>query len=102
MSNVTTGQSFKLPLKPWWKIPDFNKEIGDIKFIWELSRMEVLAFAQRARNGNDYALVKLNDWLTDWVETNPTYAGPNWKCGQEASIRVILPILCFYDFGPRA
>lgn len=90
LSNAVTGQSFNVPLEPWWKISDFDENIGDIKLIWELSRMEwVLAFAQRARNGNEYALVKLNSWLADWVESNPSYLGPNWKCGQEASIRVI-------------
>ena len=25
----------------------------------------------------------------DWLEKNPPYLGLNWKCGQEASIRVI-------------
>src|SRR5699024_10329942 len=25
----------------------------------------------------------------DWIQNNPAYLGPNWKCGQEASIRVM-------------
>src|SRR6185503_7196639 len=32
---------------------------------------------------------RLNHWLSDWSVTNPPYHGPNWKCGQEASIRVM-------------
>ena len=28
-------------------------------------------------------------WLADWCRHNPAYAGPNWKCGQEASIRIM-------------
>lgn len=75
---------------PWWKIPDFATETGDIKYIWELSRMDwVLDFAQRAKLGDDAALKRLNHWLADWEERNPPYFGANWKCGQEASIRVM-------------
>ena len=63
---------------------------GDIKLIWEQSRMDwVLAFAQRARNGDQKSLGRLNTWLVHWLEKNPPYFGANWKCGQEASIRVI-------------
>tara|TARA_B110000977_G_scaffold191563_1_gene263834 strand:- start:1378 stop:2955 length:1578 start_codon:yes stop_codon:yes gene_type:complete len=77
-------------LEPWWKISDFDDSVGDIKLIWEQSRMNwVIAFAQRARNGDEVSLKRLNYWLSDWVESNPPYLGSNWKCGQEASIRVM-------------
>ena len=90
LANPLTGQSVKLPLRPWWKIPDFDHDIGDIKLIWEQSRMDwVIAFAQRARNGDQKSLKKMNAWIADWISKNPAYLGPNWKCGQEASIRVI-------------
>lgn len=89
-TNPLSGEHFALPLKPWWKITDFNESIGDIKLIWELSRMNwVIAFAQRARNGDKKSLINLNKWLEDWLKNNPPYLGPNWKCGQEASIRII-------------
>ena len=77
-------------LVPWWKISDFNDSNGDIKLIWEQSRMNwAVIFAQRARNGDRYSLNRLNDWISDWLTNNPPYLGPNWKCGQEASIRVM-------------
>jgi hypothetical protein len=77
-------------LDQWWKISDFDTSVGDIKLIWEQSRMNwVIAFAQRASNGDNYSLDRLNIWLSDWLEKNPPYLGPNWKCGQEASVRVI-------------
>ena len=77
-------------LEKWWKISDFDDSVGDIKLIWEQSRMNwVIAFAQRARNGDADSLDRLNVWLSDWLEKNPPYLGPNWKCGQETSIRVI-------------
>lgn len=89
-TNPLTRECFSLPLKPWWKISDFEEKTGDIKLIWEQSRMNwVVPFAQRARNGDQASLVKLNQWLEDWIIKNPPYFGPNWKCGQEASIRII-------------
>jgi hypothetical protein len=90
LANPLTGERMAAPERVWWQIPDFDPEVGDIKVIWELSRMDwVVAFAQHARNGDSAALTRLNDWLSDWCMRNPPYCGPNWKCGQEASIRVM-------------
>jgi Heparinase II/III-like protein. len=75
---------------PWWQIPDFDPKLGDIKTVWEASRFDwVLHFAQQAAQGNETALDNLNHWLSDWCTHNPAYYGVNWKCGQEASIRVM-------------
>lgn len=90
LANPINGYKSDQSLLPWWKISDFDESTGDVKLIWEQSRMDwVLAFAQRARNGDKNSLASLNSWLTDWIEKNPPYLGANWKCGQEASIRVI-------------
>ena len=90
LKNLITEGEFVSPLQSWWKISDFDESIGDIKLIWELSRMDwAVAFAQRARNGDNESLNRLNIWLSDWSSKNPLYKGPNWKCAQEASIRVI-------------
>lgn len=73
---------------PWWNIPDFAH--GDIKRIWEYSRLDwTLAFAQQARAGDYGAFERLECWLEDWVARNPGYCGANWKCAQEASIRLL-------------
>jgi len=75
---------------PWWRISDFDAATGDIKLVWELSRMDwVPALGGRAATGDRSALERLNGWLADWNTHNPPYRGPNWKCGQEASIRVM-------------
>jgi hypothetical protein len=90
LANPLTGQPISSPERPWWQIPDFDPAVGDIKLIWELSRMDwVLALAQRVRQGESGAVDRLNTWMTDWCSHNPPYQGPNWKCGQEASIRVM-------------
>jgi hypothetical protein len=90
LANPLTGQRISAPERLWWQIPDFDPAFGDIKLIWELSRMDwVLALSQRVRQGEDGALDRLNTWMVDWCRHNPPFQGPNWKCGQEASIRVM-------------
>ncbi|WP_200950314.1 heparinase II/III-family protein [Rhodanobacter sp. Root179] len=89
-ANPLTGQRVQNPQRPWWQIADFDPVVGDIKAIWESSRFDwVLAHAQRASLGELASLDRLNRWLSDWCINNPAYDGPNWKCGQETSIRVM-------------
>lgn len=82
----------------WWRIPDFDT--GDIKGLWELSRMDwAVAWATTAACGDAAALDRLNLWLADWARCNPPYKGPNWKCGQEASIRVMHMVAAAWVLG---
>lgn len=82
----------------WWRISDFGA--GDIKGLWELSRMNwVVAWATTAACGDARALERLNVWLADWTCHNPPYRGPNWKCGQEASIRVMHLVAAAWVLG---
>jgi len=73
----------------WSKLNEFSK--ADIKIVWEASRFEwVTLFARAWRiSGDNRYLEALNSWLHDWAIKNPLNSGPNWKCGQEASIRTI-------------
>jgi hypothetical protein len=88
--NPFNGAEVPEAMRPWWLIPDFDERVGDIKTIWEASRFDwLMTFAQHARHGDPAALERLNTWLDDWLHHNPPYLGPNWKCGQEASIRVM-------------
>lgn len=82
----------------WWSIPDFGN--GDIKGLWELSRMDwAVAWATTAACGEASALERLNIWLADWANCNPPFKGPNWKCGQEASIRVMHLVVAAWVLG---
>lgn len=103
-ANPFNGECVADPQLPWWTIPDFNPHLGDIKTVWEASRMDwAVVFAQRARAGDAASLSRLEAWLTDWTATNPPYFGPNWKCGQEASIRVMhLALAALVIGGPSA
>lgn len=93
--SLVTGVAVPDALRPWWRIDDFDARVGDIKGVWEASRYDwVLAAAQQALAAPEpdqrgEALARLNHWLADAARTNPPWRGPNWKCGQEASIRVL-------------
>ncbi len=86
-----TGMEHKGSKLHWAKISDFSDDFGDIKDIWEISRMDWLVkFARQAIvTGDGSWISRLNQWISDWNEKNPANLGPNWKCGQETSIRVI-------------
>jgi asparagine synthase (glutamine-hydrolysing) len=82
----------------WSEINDFK--FGDIKIIWEPSRFDFVYTLVRVywRTGNeDYAEIF---WrlIEDWREKNPPNQGPNWKCGQEISFRVMAWIFGLYGF----
>lgn len=78
------------PSQAWTAVSDFDPAVGDIKAVWEASRFDwLLAMAGRAALGEANELERLNAWLADWNFCNPPYRGANWKCGQEASIRVM-------------
>jgi hypothetical protein len=76
--------------RDWWEIPDFAPGSVDVKSIWEFSRFDwVISCTQQYISGNRQAKIRLESWLQNWCDQNPPYKGPNWKCGQEASIRVM-------------
>lgn len=84
--------------RDWWRIADFGS--GDIKGLWELSRFDwVVAWATVAAQGDAQAVARLNLWIADWAASNPPYKGPNWKCGQEASIRVMHLVAAAWVLG---
>lgn len=88
--------------QPWWHLGDFDYSGLDVKRIWEASRMDwVMAMAQRATQA-PRELQRLNEWIADWIGNNPPYRGHNWKCGQEASIRVIHLAVAALELGVPA
>lgn len=90
-TSITTLKTIKNNNNHWSQLSDFNLNIGDIKTIWEQSRFDwLLSFSiEYIRSGDQVNLDKINDWLTSWCKENPANQGVNWKCGQEASIRVL-------------
>jgi hypothetical protein len=83
------------PALHWSKIADFSEKAGDIKVVWEASRFNwATVFARAWRiSGDARYLSTMQLWMDDWWKCNPPNTGPNWMCGQEASIRLINTLL---------
>jgi len=96
--NPFNGRIWQHPHQHWTTLDDFHAGIGDIKNIWEASRFEWAVTLARAYavSGESAYLDTLNRWLGDWAMKNPVNTGPNWKCGQEASIRIFNLLLAAY------
>ena len=90
-----SGRSFPNNIH-WSTIDDFSNI--DIKLVWEASRFQWLVLASQGyvSTKNDAYINLINYWLEDWSKNNPTNQGVNWKCGQEASFRVINLMLSNY------
>jgi len=87
------GEGTEPDTRHWSRIDDFDG--GDIKLRWEASRCAwacALARAYAKTSDNRYAEA-FWQLLEDWKSQNPPNRGVNWKCGQEASFRVMA--LCF-------
>lgn len=82
----------------WSNLNDFKDESGDIKIIWDISRYDwTIVFAKAyCLTGELKYMRTLNEWVKDWTSHNPLNIGPNWKCGQEASIRMLQLLLAAY------
>jgi hypothetical protein len=89
--------------KHWSKIPDFSKKAGDIKYVWEKSRFTFLYDLIRY----DFHFEKDQSQLVfslicDWIDQNPVNCGPNWKCGQEISLRVLNWVFALHYYRKSA
>lgn len=92
-----TGQRIEAD-KHWSEIGDFGH--GDIKAIWEPSRFGFAYNLVRAywRTGEERYPELFWQLVESWREQNPPYQGPNWKCGQETSFRIMAWCFALYGF----
>jgi len=84
----------------WYNIPDFDPVRGDIKVVWEASRFTHFFYFVRA-----YMITKdtkyykaFSTQISDWIKQNPYSYGPNYKCGQEATLRMISALIAYSVF----
>lgn len=87
-ANPLTGQRTPDGMH-WSQLSDFA--FGDIKEIWELNRFPwAFALARAYARSRDTRFAE-GFWqlFEDWIRTNPPNQGVNWKCGQEATFRLI-------------
>ncbi len=82
----------------WSLIGDFGS--GDIKVIWEASRFGAVYALVRAywRTSDERYAELFWQLVESWRRHNPPQWGPNWKCGQETSFRVMAWCFGLYGF----
>jgi len=88
ITNPDTGHKYQLI--HWSQIVDLSKEAGDIKYVWEKARFSFLYDIVRY----DYHFDKdCSELVFHEIESfllhNPINLGPNYRCSQEISLRVL-------------
>ncbi len=68
-----------------------NSEFGDIKYVWEMNRLQYLQpIAALAAVNNDRALADFcANEIESWIDNNPPFLGVNWISGIELASRVV-------------
>lgn len=83
----------------WSTIADFSEESGDIKFVWEKARFAFLTDIIRydfhyQEDQSEFVFAQ----ITDFIEKNPVNCGPNYRCSQETSLRIMNWTLALYYY----
>lgn len=87
--NPSNGFQYDMS-KHWSQIADLSKEAGDIKFVWEKARFSYLYDILRYdyHSGVDQSQFVMNE-MEDFIDNNPINLGPQYKCSQEISLRIL-------------
>ena len=98
VTNPITGFHYDIK-QHWTKVDDYSEIAGDIKFVWEPSRFSFIYTIVRNdyHNDEDHAEFVISRIL-DWIDKNPLNCGPNYKCSQEISIRVLNWLFALYFY----
>jgi hypothetical protein len=89
ISNPDTGYKYDIS-KHWTEIADYSKEAGDIKYVWEKSRFSYLYDIIRYDyHFNEDCSKFVFSEIISWIKANPVNCGPNYRCSQETSLRVL-------------
>ncbi len=85
----------------WYRIPDFDTKLGDIKVIWEASRFTHFLYFARAYliSGNSKYYIAFSEQLKQWLNDNSYSYGANYKCGQECTLRMINALMAYTVFN---
>jgi hypothetical protein len=102
VTNPDTGFRYDIN-RHWTAINDYSQEAGDIKYVWEKSRFSFLYTVIRYdyHFNEDHSTFVLNQ-IVDWIEKNPLNCGPNYKCSQEISLRLLNWIFALYFYKNAA
>lgn len=98
LTNPDSGYRYD-PATHWVDVEDLRAEAGDIKYVWEKSRFAHLLTIVRYdyHSGEDCSAWVFGE-IDDWIRANPINRGPNYKCSQEISLRLLnwLWVLYYY------
>jgi hypothetical protein len=85
--------------KHWTEINDYSKDAGDIKYVWEKSRFSYLYTIIRYdyHFDEDHSSFVFHE-IESWIKANPLNRGPNFKCSQEISLRILNWIFALYFY----
>ena len=98
ITNPLTGFKYDIH-KHWSEIQDLSKEAGDIKYIWEKARFSFLYDVIRYDyHFNDDQSAYVFQEIEDFITKNPINQGPNYKCSQEISLRVLNWTFALYHY----
>ena len=98
VTNPITGYRYNVK-QHWSTIPDLSEDIGDIKFVWEKSRFsfitDMLRYDHHFKEDQSEFVF---DQIIDFIDKNPINGGPNYKCSQEISLRIMNWTLALYYY----
>ena len=102
VNSLTGGQSN--PNRPWYEVPSFAAEQGDVRTMWEPSRAAwAIDLARWGTRGMQPSAAPIfRRWCDSWMEACPPFRGVHWMCGQESSIRFLAMALGFWAFAGDA
>lgn len=89
LSNPETHHRYD-PNQHWVDVEDYSASAGDIKLVWEKSRFAYLYEVMRYDHSTkeDHSEWVFNE-IQSWLTVNKINSGPNYKCSQEISLRVL-------------
>lgn len=98
VTNPITGYQYDKS-QFWNSIESLDAKAGDIKYVWEKSRFSWLYHIIRFdyhfdRDHSEYVF----ESIIDWIDHNPINCGPNFKCSQEISLRVLNWIFALFFY----
>mgnify|MGYP000873557293 CR=1 FL=1 len=89
VTNPDTGFKYDIS-KHWSEIPDLSHQAGDIKYVWEKSRFSyILSIIRNDYHHSEDHSEFVFSQIEDWINKNPINQGPNWRCSQEISLRIL-------------
>jgi Heparinase II/III-like protein/Heparinase II/III N-terminus len=68
-----------------------NHSLGDVKFVWELNRLQFLqpAALVAGKHGDEALAGFVIEALRQWMDANPPFRGVNWSSGIELAMRLV-------------